>query len=163
MITIAKHSVVSIHYTLTDHADGQVLDSSEGNEAMVYLHGENNLIPGLEAELTGKTVSDKLDVSIAPADAYGEYEASLLHDVPRSNFDSAPNLDIGMQFQAPNDQGSTQVFTIVSLSDDVVGIDGNHPLAGKTLDFKVEITAIREASEEEIAHGHVHGEGGHAH
>lgn len=162
MMQIAKHKVVSIDYTLTNNA-GEVVDSSEGREPLAYLHGSGNIIPGLEQALEGKTQGEKLDVSVAPEHGYGEYIEGLSQTVPREAFGDAPELAVGMQFQAQGEDQRMVVFTIVKIDGDQITIDANHPLAGETLNFKVEVTDIRDATEEEIAHGHVHGAGGHAH
>jgi FKBP-type peptidyl-prolyl cis-trans isomerase SlyD len=158
---IASDAVVSIHYTLTDDA-GETLDSSAGGEPLAYLHGKGNLIPGLENALAGKQAGDKLQVKIAPADGYGEYDKSLLQNVPRRSFKGVGQVQVGMQFQVQSPQGARSV-TVTRVAGDMVTVDGNHPLAGKNLNFDVEITEVRVATEEELAHGHVHGPGGHHH
>ena len=158
---IAPDAVVSIHYTLTDDA-GETLDTSAGGEPLAYLHGKGNLIPGLENALNGKQAGDRLQVKVAPADGYGEYDKSLLQNVPRRSFKGVGNVSEGMQFQAQTAQGARTV-TVTRVAGDMVTVDGNHPLAGKNLNFDVEITEVRAASEEEIEHGHVHGPGGHHH
>jgi FKBP-type peptidyl-prolyl cis-trans isomerase SlyD len=158
---IAQDCVVSIHYTLTNDT-GEVLDSSSGAEPLVYMQGHGNLIPGLERELAGKKIGDKLQVRIAPADAYGEQNDSLIQEVPRTAFDAKQTLAVGMQFQAQSNHGPHTV-TITQVTDDRITVDGNHPLAGQHLNFAVEITAVRAATQEELSHGHVHGPGGHHH
>jgi FKBP-type peptidyl-prolyl cis-trans isomerase SlyD len=160
MATIAKDQVVSFHYTLTDE-QGTVIDKSEG-QPLVYLHGAGNIIPGLENALVGKVVGDKLTVTVQPADGYGEYQPEMVQDVPRNLFQGVDNIEVGMQFQAQADDGM-QVVTVKDVTDEVVIVDGNHPLAGQVLNFDVEIVEIRDASAEELAHGHVHGAGGHHH
>jgi FKBP-type peptidyl-prolyl cis-trans isomerase SlyD len=158
---IAQDSVVSIHYTLTSDS-GEVIDSSSGADPLTYLQGHGNLIPGLERELEGKKSGDKLNVRIAPTDGYGEMDDTLVQDVPRAAFAGAPDIQVGMQFQAQSNHGPRTV-TVTKVATDVVTVDGNHPLAGKHLNFAVEIMEVRAASEEELAHGHVHGPGGHHH
>ena len=158
----ADKTVVSIHYTLTNNA-GEVLDSSEGREPLGYLQGAGNIIPGLEKALLGKSAGDKLNVSIAPAEGYGLRDEAQVQVVPRAAFGGAPDLEPGMQFQARNPEGYVQVVTIVNVDGDNITLDGNHPLAGETLNFAVEVVEVRAASEEELAHGHVHGAGGHHH
>lgn len=158
---IAQDSVVSIHYTLTSDA-GEVLDSSSGGEPLAYLQGHGNLIPGLERELQGKQSGDKLKVRIAPADAYGEHDAELIQEVPRTAFQGVTDIQVGMQFQAQSNHGPRTV-TITKVAVDTVTVDGNHPLAGQHLNFEVEVTNVRSATEEELSHGHVHGPGGHHH
>lgn len=158
---IADRSVVSIHYTLKNDK-GEVLDSSAGSEPLVYLQGSGNIIVGLENALVGKTVGDKLSVKIPPAEGYGERDPKAVQDVPRRAFQGVRDIKVGMSFTAEGPHGPTRV-TVVRIAGDMVTIDGNHQLAGETLHFDVEITGVREASEEELAHGHVHGEGGHHH
>ncbi|ARU89584.1 peptidylprolyl isomerase [Pseudomonas sp. M30-35] len=159
---IAANKAVSIDYTLTNDA-GEVIDSSAGGAPLVYLHGAGNIIAGLEKALLDKKVGDELDVSVEPEDAYGEYSAELLATLNRSMFEGVDELEVGMQFHASGPDGSMQIVTIRELEGDDVIVDGNHPLAGQRLNFKVKIVDIRDASEEEVAHGHVHGEGGHQH
>jgi len=159
---ISQDMVVSIHYTLTDKA-GETIDSSvEGGEPLAYLHGHGNIVPGLENALTGKTIGDKFDVSVEPAEGYGEHYAELVQQVPREAFEGVEHLEPGMQFQADTGSGP-RLFTITEVNGETVTVDGNHPLAGEVLNFAIEVTAVRAASEEELSHGHVHGEGGHHH
>jgi len=158
---IAAQSVVSIHYTLKDQA-GTVLDSSDGGSPLVYLHGHGNIIPGLESALTGKSAGEKLAVEVPPADAYGERDDRMVQEVPRRAFQGISDIKPGMRFSAQGQNGPMSVV-VTRVAGDMVTVDGNHPLAGQTLFFDVEITGVREASDEEIAHGHVHGEGGHHH
>lgn len=158
---IAQNSVVAFHYTLTNDA-GEVLDSSEGREPLTYLHGAGNIIPGLEKELEGRSAGDKLNAVVSPAEGYGETQPQLVQEVPRDAFQGVDNVEPGMQFQAQT-QGGPLMVTVTKVEGDTVTVDGNHPLAGQTLNFAVEIASVREASQEEIEHGHVHGEGGHQH
>jgi len=158
---IAQDSVVSIHYTLTSDA-GDVIDSSSGGEPLAYLQGHGNLIPGLERELQGKKAGDKLKVRIAPQDGYGEHDAELVQEVPRTAFQGVSDIQVGMQFQAQSNHGPRTV-TITKIVGDAITVDGNHPLAGQHLNFDVEITEVRAATDEELSHGHVHGPGGHHH
>lgn len=158
---IDKHSVVSMHYTLKNQ-EGMVLDSSEGREPLVYLHGVGALIPGLENELNGKTSGEKLQAVIAPENAYGEIRKDLLHVVPKSGFQGDEELMEGMQVQLDTDQGPA-IAVVAKINGEEVTLDLNHPLAGMTLYFDVEVVDVREASKDEIDHGHVHGHGGHHH
>jgi FKBP-type peptidyl-prolyl cis-trans isomerase SlyD len=160
-MSISQDQVVSIHYTLTDDS-GTTIDSSAGGEPLMYLHGHGALIPGLERELTGKSAGDRLTVNIAPADGYGEYDRGLVQQVPRRALKGIANVKVGMRLQAQTPQGPRPV-TVTHLSGDMVTLDGNHPLAGKSLHFDVEVAAVRAASAEELAHGHVHGPGEHHH
>ncbi len=155
---IAKDSAVFFNYTLTD-AEGNVLDKSPEGQPLAYLHGHSNIIPGLEKQLEGKVVGDKLTAVVEPAEAYGEYHEENVQSIPREHFQGIDNLQVGMQLQSEA-EGQLILVTVKEVSEDSVTIDGNHPLAGKQLTFDVEITNVREASEEEIAHGHIHGEGG---
>ncbi len=161
-MTIATNKAVSIEYTLTNDA-GDVIDSSAGGAPLVYLQGAGNIIPGLEKALEGKAVGDELDVTVEPEDAYGEYSAELVSTLSASMFEGVDVLEVGMQFHASAPDGQMQIVTIRDLDGDDVTVDGNHPLAGQRLNFKVKVVAVRDASEEEQAHGHVHGEGGHQH
>ena len=158
---IAANAVVSIHYTLTNSA-GEQLDSSQGQEPLAYLHGANNIIPGLENALVGKGEGDKLSVTVEPTEGYGEVRDELVQDVDRSNFEGIDVIEPGMQFMAQTPWGQ-QPVTVVKVQNETVTLDGNHPLAGQTLNFDVEVVNVREATEEELSHGHVHGEGGHEH
>ncbi|MCE8019525.1 peptidylprolyl isomerase [Halomonas sp. MCCC 1A11036] len=158
---IAQNSVVAFHYTLTNDA-GEVLDSSEGRQPLTYLHGAGNIIPGLEKQLEGREAGDKLNVTVAPDEGYGEVQPQLVQEVPRDAFQGVESVEPGMQFQAQT-QGGPLMVTVTKVEGDTVTVDGNHPLAGQKLNFDVEIAEVREASQEEIEHGHVHGEGGHQH
>lgn len=160
-MSIETNHVVSIHYTLKGDA-GEVIDSSAGGEPLAYLHGHGNLVPGLERELTGKNAGDKLQVKISPADGYGEYDPQLVQRVPRRALKGVGNVRVGMRLHAQTDHGPKPV-TVTQITGDMVTLDGNHPLAGKNLNFDVEIAAVRAATEEELSHGHVHGVGGHHH
>ncbi|QLF92814.1 peptidylprolyl isomerase [Pseudomonas sp. ABC1] len=159
---IAANKAVSIDYTLTNDA-GEVIDSSAGGAPLVYLHGSGNIIVGLERALEGKQAGDEVKVAIEPADAYGEYSAELVATLNRSMFEGVDELAVGMQFHASAPDGGMQIVTIRDIEGDDVIVDGNHPLAGQRLNFDVKIVDVREASEEEVAHGHIHGEGGHHH
>jgi FKBP-type peptidyl-prolyl cis-trans isomerase SlyD len=158
---IGQDSVVTIHYTLKGD-DGEVIDSSRDGDPIAYLHGHGNLVPGLERELEGKNAGDKVVVSVTPADGYGELDSNLVQQVPRRALQGIKNVKVGMRLHAQTPQGPRAV-TVTRLVGDMVTIDANHPLAGKNLNFDVEVTDVRAATEEELSHGHVHGEGGHHH
>ncbi|RME81815.1 MAG: peptidylprolyl isomerase [Zetaproteobacteria bacterium] len=158
---IAKHTVVTIDYRLTNDR-GEVLDTSEGGEPLAYLHGADNLIPGLERELEGHKKGDRVEVTVEPEDAYGEYDPGMTQVVPRSMFEGVDEIEVGMQFQAQTPQG-VHIVKIAKVDGDQITIDGNHPLAGERLHFDITVRDVREATPEEIEHGHVHGPGGHAH
>ena len=153
---VEEHAVVLIHYVLTND-DKEVLDSSEGQDPLAYLHGTGHLIPGLEAQLLGKAAGDKLDVTVPPGDGYGEFNEELVQVVPGDVFDGVESIEPGMQFQTSNEDGSDgETITVVSVENDEVTIDGNHSLAGFALHFAVDIIEVREATAEELEHGHVH-------
>lgn len=152
---IEKNKVVSINYTLKNN-DGEVLDSSDGKEPLAYLHGQGNLIPGLESELEGKTEGETFKTEISPADAYGEYNDALIADVPKDRFQGVEDISEGMEFQAQTSDGGSQIVRVTEVGDDSVKVDANHPLAGETLHFDVTVAGVREATKEEIDHGHVH-------
>lgn len=159
---VAKHAVVTIDYTLKN-ADGQVIDSSTGRQALPYIHGAGNLIAGLEKALEGKTAGDHINVTVAPEEAYGTRDEKLVQQVAKSAFQSA-EVKVGMQFRTQSAQGGpAQVVTITKIEGDQVTVDANHPLAGIPLHFDVTIKEVRAATKEELAHGHVHGPGGHHH
>lgn len=158
---ITDRSVVSFHYTLTNDA-GEVIDASAGGEPLAYLHGAGNIVPGLENALTGKAAGDKLTVKVAPADGYGERDDRLVQSVPRRAFQGVADIKPGMSFVSQGPEGQTRIV-VTQVAGDMVTVDGNHPLAGETLNFEVEITEVRDATEEELSHGHVHGPGGHHH
>jgi FKBP-type peptidyl-prolyl cis-trans isomerase SlyD len=160
-MNITDNCVASFHYTLTD-STGKVLDSSEGQEPLSYLHGAGNIIPGLEKALLGKTSGDKLTVSVKAAEAYGERDDTMVQELPTSMFSGVDKIEIGMEFHAETEHG-LQVVTVTGVADETVTIDGNHPLAGIDLNFDVEVTEVRDASEDEVSHGHAHGAGGHHH
>lgn len=151
---VEKDRVVSIDYTLRDNS-GNLIDSSEGSDPLEYLHGNGNIIPGLEKALAGKKAGDKLTCSIAAADAYGERDDSLIFKVNKSEFEGA-DIEVGMQFEAHGEEGA-QIVTVMGIEGEEVTIDANHPLAGETLNFDVKIVDVREATSEELEHGHVHG------
>jgi len=158
---IAKHKVVSINYTLTDQAD-TVLDRSAGGDPMVYIHGVGHIIPGLENALSGKAVGDTLKVTVPPQEAYGMRNEALQQTVPRERFEPGMDIEAGMRFHAPTDDG-VEMVTVTRVDGDSVTVDANHPLAGLTLNFDVEVVEVRDATLEELSHGHVHGAGGHHH
>ena len=160
-MNIAEQCIASFHYTLTD-GSGKLLDSSEGQEPLAYLHGSGNIIPGLEKALLGKTVGDKLTVSVPAAEAYGLRDDAMVQELPSNMFEGIDKIEVGMEFHAETEHG-LQVVTVTKVDGDMVFIDGNHPLAGVDLTFDVEITEVRAASEEEMEHGHAHGAGGHHH
>ena len=158
---IGERTVATFHYTLTDAA-GKVIDSSDGREPLTYLHGSGNIVPGLEKEMSGKQQGDVFNVVVAPEEGYGMPNPMMIQVVPREAFQGVDTLEVGMEFQAQTPQGPMSV-AIAKIDGDEVTVDGNHPLAGQTLHFAIEVTDVRDASLEELTHGHVHGPGGHHH
>ena len=158
---IAEKHVVTLNYTLKDN-DDNIIDQSEDG-SFCYLHGASNIIPGLENALTGKSSGDALSVSVAPEEGYGPRDDARIQEVPRDAFPPEPEIEPGMQFNAEGPDGQAVMVTIAKVEDGTITVDGNHPLAGVTLNFDVTIADIRDASAEELEHGHVHGPGGHHH
>ena len=158
---IAADSVVLIHYTLKDD-DGKVLDSSAGGEPLAYIQGHGNLVSGLEKALEGKAQGNRIEVSLVPEEGYGTRNEALVQRVPKRSLQGAGEIRKGMQFQAQTDEG-VRLFTVTTVVGDMVTLDGNHPLADQTLHFDVEVVGVRDATAEELEHGHVHGAGGHHH
>ena len=165
MSTITKDKVGIFHYTLTNNA-GEVLDSSAGQEPMAYLHGYHNIIPGLEKQMEGKAIGDKFTAIISPAEGYGEYNDEAFIQVPREQLPPGIQFQKGMQLIAEDEQGNPMPVWMDSYADDIFTFTFNHPLAGVTLTFAVEIAGIRDALAVELEHGHPHGidgTGGHHH
>ncbi len=152
---IQNDKVVSIDYTLKDDS-GEVLDTSQEREPLAFIFGSGNIIPGLENALEGKEQGEELSVTVEPKEGYGEYDDSLMFEVGKEQFQDASQIQEGMQVQAQNSNGQVQIFTIKSIGDEKVTLDANHPLAGQTLHFDVAVSEVRDATEEEIDHGHVH-------
>jgi len=157
---IAADTVVGIHYTLTNSA-GEVIDTSSGSEPMYYLHGHDNIVPGLERKLSGQAIGTKMKVTVLPADGYGERDARGEQKVPREAFPPNVELEPGMQLALRDPSGQIVPLWVSKVENDVVHVDLNHPLAGETLQFDVEIVSIRAATPEELQHGHPHGADGH--
>jgi FKBP-type peptidyl-prolyl cis-trans isomerase SlyD len=161
IMNITQDCVVTIHYTLKDDA-GEIIDSSTPGEPLAYLHGHGNLVPGLERELADRSAGDKLNVKLLPVDGYGERDKGLVQRVPRRSLRGISKVEVGMRLHAQTEQGPRAV-TVTHVAGDMVTIDANHPLAGKSLNFEIDITDVREATQEELSHGHVHGPGGDHH
>ena len=153
--------VVSFHYTLKDSA-GKTLESSEGDEPLSYLEGVGQIIPGLESQLQGMQKGAKKTVNVKAADAYGEHDEELIVKVPRAQIPKK-NVEVGDQFHAQGPDGRPAVVTVKAVDATHVTVDGNHDLAGQDLTFEVEISDVRDATKEELSHGHAHGPGGHHH
>jgi FKBP-type peptidyl-prolyl cis-trans isomerase SlyD len=154
-MVIEKDRVVTIDYKLQD-SKGEVIDSSEGSDPLVYIHGNDNIIAGLEKHLVGKKAGDKVKCVVPAKEAYGERDDSLVFTVSKSEFGEGSPIEPGMQFEAHGEDGA-QIVTVVGIEGDEVKIDANHPLAGEELHFSVEVKDVREATAEELEHGHVHG------
>lgn len=160
--SIVDGMVVTMHYKLALDG-GQVIDQSEGEEPLAYLHGAQNIVPGLEEALTGKSVGDSFDVSVPAEKGYGPRAEEAVQTVPRSAFPDGSALEAGVSFQATDQNDRPIMGTIEAVTDDTVTVDFNHPLAGRNLNFSIEVVGVRAATEEETSHGHPHGEGGHHH
>lgn len=158
---ISADRVVLIHYTLKDDA-GETIDTSAGGDPLAYIQGHGNIVPGLEKAMEGKQTGSTVSVSVTPAEGYGVRDEKLIQRVPKRALQGAGDLKKGMQFQARTEDGM-RVFTVTAVVGDMVTLDGNHPLADKTLHFDVDVVEVREATAEELEHGHVHGVGGHHH
>ena len=160
--TIAENQVVGIHYTLTN-ASGEVLDSSSGDEPLYYLHGHDNIVPGLERKLSGRNVGDKLKVTVQPADGYGDRDPRGEQRVPREAFPPEAPLEPGVQLVLRDPSGAMVPIWISKVETEFVHVDLNHPLAGEVLHFDVEVVSVRAATGEELEHGHPHGPDGQHH
>ena len=158
---ISANKVATLNYTLTND-QGEVLDQSQDG-SFLYLHGASNIIPGLEKELENKEKGDALTVKVSPQDGYGERDESMIQVVPRNMFEEGHPIEIGLQFHAESPEGHMLTVTVTNVEGDDVTVDGNHPLAGVNLNFDVNVIDVRDASAEEIEHGHAHGPDGHHH
>lgn len=159
---ITSKSVVGIEYTLKDKK-GELLDSNEGASPLLYIHGLGQIVAGLEKALEGKGIGDQVEVKVSAAEGYGEFDEELIQRIPRAEFKDMEPLEEGMEIVVENEDGEDQVMTISDLNEKEVTLDGNHPLAGQDLHFKVKVASVRVATAEELDHGHVHGAGGHHH
>lgn len=156
---VTDDKVVAFHYTLTG-IDGEIIDSSDDQQPLAYLHGRGSLIPGLENALSSKTADDNFSLTLVPEEAYGKYDKELVQTIPVSDLQDVNDLEQWMRLEAESPDGPRTV-TVSKIERNEVTLDGNHPLAGETLIFEIEIAKIREATEEELTHGHVHGPRGH--
>ena len=156
-MTVKKDPVVEMHYTLTDDS-GEIIDSSSGNEPMPFIQGHGNIIPGLESALDGMKVGDSCDVSVKPEDAYGVHHPEAIQDIPMESMKSVDNLEVGMELQSRDEQGNVFIVRVTEIKEETVTVDANHPLAGQTLHFNVSIESVRDATKDELEHGHVHSE-----
>ena len=159
---VSKDKVVSMHYTLMNDA-GDVIDSSDGKVPLDFLQGHGNIIPGLESALEGASKGDKMDVSVEPEQGYGLRMQDAIQEIPRTALQGVDEVKVGMQLQSQDQDGNAFIVTVTKLDDKKITVDANHPLAGETLHFSVNIVEIRKAEAEELSHGHVHSPGGHSH
>ncbi len=151
---IAQDKAVAIQYSVKDE-DGTQVDSSEGRGPLWYLHGHRNIIPGLENALEGLKEGDEFEAQVEPGEAYGEHREELVQSVPKEAFQGVEKVEIGMVFNAQTEGGPLQV-EVTAVEDESVTVDGNHPLAGKKLAFNGKVETVRDASAEELEHGHIH-------
>lgn len=159
---IGEKRVVTLHYTLKN-SKGEVVDSSAGSEPLTYLHGSGEMVPGFEKNLAGKKAGEKHSFAVAPVDGYGEREGKGPQRVPKAAFEGIGDIEVGMALDTEGDDGHSQTVWIAAIDNDYVTIDINHPLAGETLHFEVEVLSVRKATADEVKHGHVHGPHGHHH
>ena len=159
---ISEQKVVTMNYEVVDD-EGQLIDRSEEGGPLAYIHGNGQLIPGLETALEGRGKGDKIAVDVPPEQGYGERDEEGVQIVARNQFDDSVEIEVGMQFEAQDDDEGHQIVEVTAVDGENITLDTNHPLAGKTLHFEVEILDVRDASAEELSHGHVHGPGGHNH
>ena len=159
---VAENTIVSIHYTLSE-AGGDVIETTEGDAPMSYLHGVGEIISGLEEALDGRSPGDEFSITVPPEDAYGERDESLVQEIPLDEIEHPGSLEVGMQLEAESEDDEVELVTVVAIDDESVTIDANHELAGRTLKFDVSVVEVRPATEEELEHGHAHGPGGHEH
>lgn len=155
--------IVTVHYKLSIEGGEPVLDSTEDGDPMSYLHGADNIVPGLERELAGRSVGEVVTAVVAPDDGYGDRDDDAIQEIPRDAFPPDLELEPGMQLTAEDDDGNLTPMFVQSLAADHVVVDLNHPLAGKTLRYEVTIVGVRDATDDERAHGHAHGPDGHDH
>lgn len=155
---VATNKAVTIHYTLTNQT-GDVVDSSRDGDPLAYIHGVGALVPGLEKELEGKTAGDSIAVTVQPDDGYGQKTPELIQSVPKEAFAFDGEIEVGMRFEAETDHG-IELVEVIEVDEESVTIDANHPLAGETLNFDVNVVDVRNATDEELEHGHIHAEGG---
>lgn len=154
-MTVKKDCVVEMHYTLKNEA-GEVIDSSKDQDPMPFIQGHGNIIPGLEKALEGMKIGESCEVSVNPEEGYGIYHPEAIQEIPKESLQGIDNLEIGMELQSQDEQGNPFVVRVKAINENTVTVDANHPLAGETLHFNVAIENVRAATEDELAHGHVH-------
>lgn len=157
-MTVKKDKVVEMHYTIKNDA-GEVIDTSKGQDPMPILQGHANIVPGLERAIEGMKKGESCDVSVEAKDAYGEYHDEGVQKIPMAALQDIADLKIGMELQSQDEQGNAFIVMVREITDDTVTVDANHPLAGETLHFNVSIEDVRDATKEELEHGHVHSGG----
>jgi FKBP-type peptidyl-prolyl cis-trans isomerase SlyD len=161
-MSILTNKVISFNYTLKDD-EGTILDSSANKEPLTFLSGSQQIIPKLEEALSGMIIGSKKNIKIAAADAYGEYSEDAIQKIKMDQFPKEANIEVGMTYIANSPDGKQMPFLVSEINEQDITVDFNHPLAGKNLEFDVELLDVRDATPEEIQHGHVHGPGGHHH
>lgn len=157
-MTVKKDKVVEMHYTLKNEAGG-VIDSTKEQEPMPFLQGHGNIVPGLEKAIEGMKVGESCEVKVEPKEAYGEHHPEGIQEIPMAALQGIDNLTIGMELQSQDEQGNPFIVCVKEINKDTVIVDANHPLAGQTLHFNISIESVREASKEELEHGHIHAHG----
>ncbi|CAB9539160.1 FKBP-type peptidyl-prolyl cis-trans isomerase SlyD (EC 5.2.1.8) [uncultured Gammaproteobacteria bacterium] len=158
-MTVKKDKVVEMHCTLKNDK-GEVIDSTEGRETMVFLQGHSNIVPGLEKSIEGMKVGESNDVVVQSKEAYGDYHAEGVQTIPMKALEGIDKLTVGLELQSQDEQGNPFIVRVKEINEDTIVVDANHPLAGETLHFSVSIESIREATKEELEHGHIHAHGG---
>ena len=156
-MTIKKDAVVEMHYTLKNDA-GEIIDTSKGKEPMPFIQGHGHIIPGLETALEGLKIGETCDVSIEPEDAYGVHHEEAIQEIPKEALQGIDKIEVGMELQSQDEQGNPFIVHVEKINEETVTINANHPLAGETLHFNVSIENVREATKDELEHGHVHSE-----
>jgi len=157
-MTVAKDKVVGVIYTLTDD-QGNVVDTNKGQDALEFIQGHGMMIPGFEKALEGAIEGQTLSFSVSPEEGYGESNEDFVIEVPRSAFPEDEEVQVGWQVTGTTPDGQMQAFRVLEVSDEKIKLDANHPLAGQNLNFEVEVVALRDATEQELSHGHVHADG----
>lgn len=158
---VTTNKAVTIHYTLTNQT-GDIVDSSRDGDPLPYIHGVGALVPGLEKELEGKSSGDNVAVTVQPEDGYGVRTPELIESVPKEVFQFEGEIEVGMRFEAETDHG-VELVEVTEVNNETVTVDANHPLAGEVLSFDVDVIEVRDATADELEHGHIHGEGGCGH
>lgn len=154
-MTVTKDAVVEMHYTLKNDA-GEVIDSSVGKDPMPFIQGHGNIIPGLEKALEGMKIGESCDVSVNPEDGYGVHHEEGIQEIPMEALQGIDNLEVGMELQSQDEQGNPFIVRVEKINEETITINANHPLAGQVLHFNVSIENVREATADELEHGHVH-------